>query len=258
MPRGPYRAVSFDLWYTTVFHTAEESRGWEEERLRVLRQVLRRADGPEPSSEEVRRAMETLERRFRSEGRNPGLTDPGVVLAGYAEILGARVLGDPEEAAEEFSSAGFARYPPSLNPEAPAVLRSLRDRNVRVISITNTARRESTWKRLLNGRYDLGFLHIVTSCGVGRAKPDPAPFLEAARRLALPPEEILHVGDRWELDVEGARRAGYGAVLYRGLWGRYPEGEYSATDPALLTEPSVRCIDRLDELLDGRIELAGR
>jgi putative hydrolase of the HAD superfamily len=92
---------------------------------------------------------------------------------------------------------------------------------------------------------------VITSCEVGRAKPDPGIFLEAARRLDVAPSEVLHVGDRWELDVEGARRAGLGAALYRGLWPYYPSGMYPETDPALLEDPDVGTIDRLDGVLSA-------
>jgi len=50
----------------------------------------------------------------------------------------------------------------------------------------------------------------VTVCceEVGLLKPDPAAFLEAARRLDLPADRVLVVGDRRDADVAGARRAG--------------------------------------------------
>ncbi len=46
--------------------------------------------------------------------------------------------------------------------------------------------------------------------GVG--KPDPRIFAEACRRLNCAPDEVLHVGDDVELDVQGARAAGLQAV----------------------------------------------
>lgn len=42
----------------------------------------------------------------------------------------------------------------------------------------------------------------------GSAKPDPGIFLEACRRLEIPPHEVLHVGDHPEMDVTGAANAG--------------------------------------------------
>ncbi|RMG86737.1 MAG: HAD family hydrolase, partial [Candidatus Dadabacteria bacterium] len=48
---------------------------------------------------------------------------------------------------------------------------------------------------------------------VGAEKPDPEIFHGAARRLGLPPERILHVGDLVREDLLGAQRAGLRAVL---------------------------------------------
>lgn len=48
---------------------------------------------------------------------------------------------------------------------------------------------------------------------VGVAKPDPAAFRVACERWGLPPENVLSVGDRHDLDVVPARAAGLSAVL---------------------------------------------
>ena len=56
---------------------------------------------------------------------------------------------------------------------------------------------------------------IMVSWEVGFAKPSPVIYEQAVRKLALPPENILHVGDSQELDVTGARAAGLNAVLLR-------------------------------------------
>ncbi len=58
---------------------------------------------------------------------------------------------------------------------------------------------------------------MVVSCEVGVIKPSPRIFAEAARRLRLPRNAILHVGDSLEMDAQGARAAGLEAwLLARG------------------------------------------
>ncbi len=57
------------------------------------------------------------------------------------------------------------------------------------------------------------FEFVVDSEVVGVAKPDPAIFHEGCRRLDLPPEECLYVGDLYPVDYLGARGAGLDAVL---------------------------------------------
>lgn len=55
------------------------------------------------------------------------------------------------------------------------------------------------------------FSAVVTFDAVGRAKPAPDLFLEAARRLDVPPEECLVFEDSRE-GLEAARRAGMQSV----------------------------------------------
>lgn len=61
-------------------------------------------------------------------------------------------------------------------------------------------------------------------------KPEPHLFLEATARLALPPAQVLVVGDRLETDIEGGLRAGMQTALV--LTG--------ATQPAELREGRIR------------------
>ncbi|MEA5445764.1 HAD-IA family hydrolase [Gammaproteobacteria bacterium AB-CW1] len=73
---------------------------------------------------------------------------------------------------------------------------------------------------LTNGNADLQltglaewFRFSLSAIEVGAAKPDPAMFHAAADRLALAPEQILHVGDDPGCDLAGAHSAGFQAVL---------------------------------------------
>ncbi len=58
---------------------------------------------------------------------------------------------------------------------------------------------------------------VIVSCEVGFCKPSSVIFEQAAAKLALPPEAILHVGDDLQNDVEGARDAGLRALELRRL-----------------------------------------
>jgi putative hydrolase of the HAD superfamily len=61
------------------------------------------------------------------------------------------------------------------------------------------------------------FRRIIISSEVGSAKPSARIFELAARRLEVPPDAVLHVGDSFSLDARAARAAGFQAVhLKRG------------------------------------------
>jgi len=56
------------------------------------------------------------------------------------------------------------------------------------------------------------FETIVVSCEVGASKPAPVIYKRAAEQLGVPPHAILHVGDSFEMDVQGARTTGFQAL----------------------------------------------
>ncbi|MFJ2298495.1 HAD family hydrolase [Oerskovia paurometabola] len=53
---------------------------------------------------------------------------------------------------------------------------------------------------------------VFTAEGLGVAKPDPQSYLLVCAALGVDPRDVLHVGDRYDLDVVAARAAGLRAV----------------------------------------------
>ena len=70
---------------------------------------------------------------------------------------------------------------------------------------------------------------VTSSDSLGAAKPDPAFFDAVARAAGVSTEECVHVGDRVDNDVVGARAAGMVPVHVR----RGPWGVLHADDPAV-------------------------
>lgn len=62
----------------------------------------------------------------------------------------------------------------------------------------------------------LGAAAVVGGDTTGHAKPHPAPLLEAARRLGVPPAACLYVGDD-ERDIQAGRAAGMATAV--AAWG---------------------------------------
>ena len=245
-----FRVLSLDLWFTAILHNPGEDVTWEADRRRVLARFLRPQGRKRFGPGEIEAAVSKVD-AVRFPGQWAGVyVDPGARVMAYAKALNATLAVSLEEAAQAFSDAGLREHPPRVNPELNRLLGPLAKKGIPVIAVTNTARRGSTWRDFFDSQSVGPFREIVTSCEVGSAKPDPGIFREAARHLAVPVESILHVGDRWELDVEGALAAGCGAALYRGLWNRYPKGMYPEDDPKMAEGTDVLCIDHLEDLLD--------
>ncbi|MBI5014782.1 MAG: HAD-IA family hydrolase [Deltaproteobacteria bacterium] len=85
---------------------------------------------------------------------------------------------------------------------------------------------------------------VLTSAEFGAEKPDPSIFREAALRLGLRPEEVVHVGDLVREDLEGAVSAGMDALLLDRTCGRLPSGPARVCDlrevPARIERPAKR------------------
>jgi phosphoglycolate phosphatase len=100
-----------------------------------------------------------------------------------------------------------------LFPGMAELLARLEARGLKWGIVTNKA------ERFAGPLVDL--LRLAGRCGclvggdtTGRLKPDPAPLLEAARRLGVEPKACLYVGDDLR-DVEGGRAAGMRTVAVR-------------------------------------------
>jgi HAD superfamily hydrolase (TIGR01549 family) len=66
---------------------------------------------------------------------------------------------------------------------------------------------------------------IFISDEVGVAKPNPAIFNEAEKKIMYAPKELLYVGDSWTNDVIGPSRAGWKSIWYNHRK-RQPISEY--------------------------------
>ena len=77
---------------------------------------------------------------------------------------------------------------------------------------SNFSHSETARQILDEARFSTHFETLVISDEVGIRKPRAEIFSEVARRLGVPPREILHVGDNLEADVGGAAEAGMRTV----------------------------------------------
>ncbi|HEV8306086.1 MAG TPA: HAD-IA family hydrolase [Methylomirabilota bacterium] len=103
-------------------------------------------------------------------------------------------------------------------PEAPMVLEGLRRRGLRLAVVSNS---NGTVADILRAVGLAGHLDAVVDSGiVGIEKPHPKIFEYAAAALDVRPDEAIHVGDLYSVDVLGARAAGCHAILLdpAGAW----------------------------------------
>lgn len=63
-----------------------------------------------------------------------------------------------------------------------------------------------------------GWAAVLDAESLGAFKPDPAPFIEAAKRLGLQPDQLVHVGDRDDTDEPMARSVGAPCLIRGRDW----------------------------------------
>jgi putative hydrolase of the HAD superfamily len=168
------------------------------------------ARGVVVSEDDARRAMLAEMAYYRAHHDEAstwaGLRDLRRRCAGVIvdELGTALPLGEVQEAL--LASIRFDVY-----PEVPEVLARLRAGGARLAVVSN-------WDVSLHDVLERTGLRalldaVVISAELGVAKPQPAIFHAALRRLGAQAADALHVGDSLELDVAGARAAGLRAVL---------------------------------------------
>lgn len=134
----------------------------------------------------------------------------------YGEAVLSR-LGCPPQQLDSVYEALLHRHQQGLlwtraEPETGAVIRSLHDLGYTVGVISNADGRIASFLNHAGLAPLLDF--IIDSAVVGVAKPDPGIFQLACLAAGVAPEQAVHVGDVFEIDVVGARRAGVLPILF--------------------------------------------
>ena len=115
------------------------------------------------------------------------------------------------------------------HPQTDWALGRLRAAGYRLGVVSNSDGRAEEALVALNLRHH--FELVVDSQLVGVEKPDPRIFAVALDRMGLAPSEALYVGDLYEVDVVGARRAGLDVILVD------PRGRHRGRD--VRTAPTI-------------------
>jgi HAD superfamily hydrolase (TIGR01549 family) len=200
------RAIFFDIGDTLLF---------DDPPLRERFQIALRQAGIEYPEDGLAAAFRIGEEYAITQYRE-GLPfdDPQVMPETAKRILTA--LGVPaltdaqwQMLAEAFVGVGYTRR---LHPQALPLVAELRGRGFRVGAISDW---EETLPELLSDLDLAPYLDsLAVSAIVGVTKPDPRMFQEGLRQIGVAPEDALHVGDWYELDVCGARAVGMQAILF--------------------------------------------
>ena len=190
-----FQALTFDCYGTLI--------DWETGLLGGLRPILR-AHGSQLRDEQILELYAELE---------PAAQNP---YRRYREVLQEVVRGVGQRLGFATSDAEVCSLPDSLKnwppfPDTVAALKKLQTRyRLAIISNTDDDLVAGTAPHL-----QVKFDQVITAEQARAYKPSLAPFHRALERLALPKEQVLHVGQSVYHDVVPAKSLGLATVLVR-------------------------------------------
>jgi putative hydrolase of the HAD superfamily len=126
-------------------------------------------------------------------------------------LEGVGFAGDREACFAAFFEAFASKDAWRIFDDVAETLDALEARGVRMGVISNWDYRLHDLLSTLDLRHR--FEPVLISADVRLAKPDPAFFRLALDEVRLPPERVLYVGDRFQLDIAPARSVGMEALL---------------------------------------------
>lgn len=206
-----YDVILFDMGYTLVY--------FEPSSARLIQESLQSL-GIDRPVDEIGRAMEQVWQRHYQEGAGAAFPATEAYDRESELRLGRGLLAQLGVEASEAQIAAYrqalgARFdqPGVLRPfgDTVDVLTALQEQGYRLGIVSNWGwnLRDQVAQTGLDGFFEV----VWASAYAGYHKPHPAIFQQTLARMDAAPERTLYVGDSYEHDVIGARKAGIEAVL---------------------------------------------
>lgn len=212
------RGVTFDLWQTLIFDTAEQEERRKQKRVNEMLALLTRRDFT-VTHEELAGAHESVWTRcseFWRQNRDVSAREQTVFFLEEAGVPSVSTMDESFLAeAEGIYTSGIEAAPPHIMPAARETLSELAARGLKLGLICNTGRTPGYRLRVLLERYLLlRYFEVLTfSDELKIRKPDARVFEGTLKKLGVSAAESVHIGDDPTTDVRGAKSAGMLAIL---------------------------------------------
>ena len=209
----PLKGATFDLWQTLLMDNRELGLARMKVRLDGTIKALLEAGEVYPE-ETVREAYQQCYHtchEIRAQERDVTFEEQIAIFIRYMDGgLMERLQDEVVERIATVYADSLFDYPPSLHPDAEAVLRKVKEKGYVLGLISNTGMTPGvTFRVYMEQLGILGYFDTLTfSDEVGLAKPSKEVFLRTMQALGLPPEDVVHIGDHLSNDVLGASAAG--------------------------------------------------
>jgi putative hydrolase of the HAD superfamily len=229
-------AVLFDLGNTLVYSNPEDT----------FQRILA-TQGITKSLEEIRNAMIKGTKEFDIEGHE-GLsahefyTQCNMVQLKHLSLEGS----EAKEIAENINIQWWKFAEFHVYSEVKDTLQRLKQKGLKIGLITGGFE-EDIEMILPKTGLDKFFDVKVGVNTTGKRKPHPRAFMYALKQLGVKPREAVFVGDNFEADYLGARKAGMMSVLIKR---KDQPLQRLYTDNCLKLPLGIRTIEKLDEIFD--------
>ena len=229
MSNSKIKAVTFDLWDTVFIDDSDEPKRKEQnlapkavERRNLVESFLNKH---QPVSREmIDLAYQTTDAAFRHVWYSQNVTWTvyerlSVLLKGLGADLPEAEMAELVRLHEEMELT----VQPNLAANIDTALAGLH-KKYKLGVISDTIFSPGRVLKEILASYDLlkYFDYFVFSDEIGCAKPNPLVFKDVAQGLGVEPNEIVHIGDRKEKDIDGPHAVGAKGiyttvVMNRGL-----------------------------------------
>lgn len=203
-------AITFDFWCTLF----RDANGAARQAMRV--DAFSRMTGIE--STRVEAVLHDVWRVFDRYHRQQQRTLTPMDAVQYAAVrLGITLAPKVAQALADVFATAIVMYPAEPIEEALQAVRAAASRfPVGLISDTGVSPGSSLKTLLASNGFLPYFSRLTFSDEMGVSKPNALMFESTAQALGVVPGELLHIGDREDTDILGARSVGAKSVLFAG------------------------------------------
>jgi FMN phosphatase YigB (HAD superfamily) len=209
-----FRVVSVDLWDTVL--TVGDRAAATAWRLIEFTRVLAEFGHHLPEQDLAAAVGSVLDEHARRQRHTGWQSSPADQVSDILSKLNIPTAPQLLELLVVVHSHARLRACPEPVPGALPALTRLRSAGHTLVLSSNTLTCPGTVSRRILDDHELTdlFDHLCFSDQIGVAKPHPDFFAAVAAAAAAAGSDILHIGDDWRIDVEGAIHAGCSAAWF--------------------------------------------
>ena len=207
----PARAITFDFW-RTLFYMNVNMQERRDARVRVLVEI---SGCDEATAKSALKAQEAEFLRVHIHEQRTLVPSNAIPL--IAEQLSTEFCPTKTQLLEQRLEDVTLEFPPSpIEGALEAVQAAANLVPIGLISDTGLATGRVISQLLADNGFGGYFASMTFSDETGVAKPQPAMYHHASENLAIPVEDLLHIGDLEPTDIHGALELGAQAALFAG------------------------------------------